>query len=149
MDSAPMYDVLRSHATATGMFEQTSTHEPKRGPGNAFAIWMDRLGPCKRISGLSDSAALIIFKARIYQDMLREPQDSIDPDMQAAIDGYMTVVSADFTLGGTVFAVDLLGMGGGPAFGSQAGHLNIGGTFYRVSDITVPVLVDNVWHQAE
>jgi hypothetical protein len=133
---------------ASGLFERTATHEPKNAPGGGitWALWVDTLGPAPTESGLSATTARITFVIRLYTSMLAEPQDGIDPAMtQAAVD-IMTRYSGDFDLGGTVRNVDLLGQTGS-ALSSKAGYLNQDGRLFRVYDILLPVIVNDVWGQ--
>jgi len=79
--------------------------------------------------------------------MLSEPQDLIDPTLQAAADQIMTDLSGDFELGGNARAIDLLGMAEAGALQSQAGYVNVDSTLYRVIDISIPVIVNDAWDQ--
>jgi hypothetical protein len=79
-----------------------------------------------------------VVNVRIYQNMIAEPQDMIDPRVMAAVDALMTAYSGDFELGGTVRAVDLLGMAGTP-MAAQAGYIQQDNRVYRAVTITLPL----------
>lgn len=147
LDVTTILDGVVSHALASGYFERVNQHEPKSPPGNGLsaAVWADRIEPV-RSSGLLSTSARVVFQLRIYSGMLTEPQDDIDPNVMLAVDGLMTAYSGDFSLGGNVRSVDLLGQSGTP-LSAQAGYISISNNMYRVMTITLPVIVNDVWDQ--
>ncbi|HZN70566.1 MAG TPA: hypothetical protein VFC00_02615 [Micromonosporaceae bacterium] len=148
LDLTTLIDRVASHAAATGHFERVNQHEPKSAPGNGLsaAVWVQRVQP-HRSSGLAATSALVTLMLRMYSNMLQEPQDEIDPRIGGAVDAVITALSGDFELGGNARCVDLLGQGN-PGVAAQAGYLTIGTTMYRVMDISVPIIVNDVWSQA-
>lgn len=148
LDTQPIIDAVVSHALASGHFERVNGHEPKSAPGSGItgAVWVDATGPARGASGLAATTARLTLNVRLYTSMLAEPADAIDPRLMAAHDALMTAYSADFTLGGLVRCVDLLGMSGVP-LSSQAGYLIQDSAQYRVVTIVLPVLVNDVWEQ--
>lgn len=149
LNASDLLAAVRSHAQATGMFERTSTHEPKSAPGSgrSWAAWLQSVRPVPRRSGLAGSSARVEFRVRLYANMLQEPQDEIDPDTMAAVDRLMAAYSGDFTLGDRISNVDLLGAHGDP-LSAQAGYLHQDGRLLRVVDITLPLIVNDLWSQA-
>lgn len=141
-------DKITSHALTAGLFERVNNHEPKNAPGNGLtaAIWADAIEPIKS-SGLNSTSARLTFKVRVYSSMLQEPQDAIDPNIALAVDVLFTAYSGDFDLGGNARNVDLLGQFG-IGLSAQAGYLNQDGKLYRVMDITLPVIVNDIWGQS-
>ncbi len=139
---------LESKCKATGLFRKVNTHEPKRPPDHDLtaAVWLENIRPVPFNSGLANTSAVAQFQVRLYTKMLQEPPDAIDPTMMAAADTLMTNITADFDLGATIEAVDLLGMAGTPMAG-RAGYLDIGGTMFRVFDIVVPCIIAEAWPQ--
>jgi hypothetical protein len=144
-------DGIISHALASGWFERVNvrTGEPKNAPGSGLtvAVWSQNIDPVPRLSGLNSTTARVELTERIYSNMLQEPPDMIDPNVIKATDVLMTAYSGDFTLGGTVMEVDLLGAYGTPLRG-QSGYVTIGSTMYRCMDITLPLIVSDLWTQA-
>ena len=142
-----LFDAVQTHAMTLGQFERVNTHEPKNAPGNdlSCAIWIDRIRPATG-SGLAATSALVVFNLRIYSNMLQEPQDAIDPNITLAVDALINAYSGDFTLGGTIRMVDLLGMSGIP-LESQAGYLDVDGKMYRIVTVTLPLVVNDAWAQ--
>lgn len=147
LDISSILNSVVSHAMASGQFERVNQHEPKNAPGNGLtcAVWVDRIAPTQS-SGLSSTSAVLTFKVRIYTGMLQEPQEMIDPNIVLAVDALMTAYSGDFDLGGNVRNVDLLGLAGTP-LSVTAGYLNQDSKLFRVMDITLPVIVNDVWDQ--
>lgn len=148
LDSAKLYDAMVSHALASGYFETVNMHEPKRAPGNGLtaAVWLQRLLPVPRGSGLSATSVLVVFSLRIFQNMLMEPQDAIDPNMLRAVDSLCASYSGDFTLGGLIRKVDLLGSSGS-SLSAEAGYIKQDDRLFRVMTLTVPLIVNDVWEQ--
>jgi hypothetical protein len=147
MDLQPVLDALVSHAATSGYFGRVNKHEPKNAPGNGLtaAIWAQHIRPYK--SGLASTTVRVEWRLRIYTSMLSEPQDAIDPAMLAATGALMAAYSAGFTLDGLVRSVDLLGESGVP-LQAQAGYLPIDNKMYRFMDITVPVVINDVFDQS-
>lgn len=141
--------VIQSHAAESGYFDQVLLHEPKSAPttdGLTAAVWVERVGPAPRNSGLKFTSALLTFSVRVYGSMLSEPQDDIDMNMVEAVDALLSAYSGDFQLGGESRQIDLLGQTG-TMLECRAGYLGIDNKIFRVMDITLPVIVDDVWAQ--
>lgn len=149
LNAVGLFDAMQSHALASGLFEAVNGHEPTSAPGNDLtaAVWSQRIAPVPRGSGLQVTTGLVVFYLRIYQNMLMEPQDSIDPSVLNAVDHLFAVYSGDFTLGGLVKNVDLLGSSG-TALSAEAGYINQDGRIYRAMTITVPLIVNDLWSQS-
>ncbi|SDU42635.1 hypothetical protein [Jiangella alkaliphila] len=148
MDVSGIVDGLVSHAAALGHFERVNTHEPQSPPGNGLhcAIWADDIGPARNQSGLNRTSVRAVFMDRIYGRQLERPEDEIDPNMLRATDDLMGAYSGDFTLGGRVRSIDLLGQSGTP-LSAKAGYVKIADAQYRVMTITVPMIINDVWEQ--
>lgn len=140
-------DALQSHALASGWFDKVNGHEPKSAPGKGVtcSFWLDTLGPLKR-SGLAASSALLVYSCRIQMNMLAPDQDAIDPEMLRASSALMSAYSGDFTLGGQIENIDLLGANG-PGLSLRAGYIDQDGKKFRVYVITIPMVVEDLWEQ--
>lgn len=147
LDIVTILDKVQSYAAATGFFDRVGTHEPKSAPGNGLtcAIWVQDIAPI-RSSGLNSTSGRLAFNVRLYNSMLAEPQDQIDPNLMKALDALFTSYSGDFDLGGNVRHVDLLGAYG-QALSAQAGYMNQDGKVFRVFVITLPLIIDDIWAQ--
>jgi hypothetical protein len=148
LGTAAILDAVISHAKASGRFERVLTHEPKSAPGNGLsvAVWVQNLRPASG-SGLATTTARLQLSVRVYTNMLADPQDKIDTRLLDAVDALMAAYTGDFTLGGLVRDVDLLGADGDP-LQADAGYLEQDSKLYRVMVITLPLVVNDLWAQA-
>ncbi|MCP4960924.1 MAG: hypothetical protein GY925_16865 [Actinomycetia bacterium] len=144
-----LYTQIEGWQRRSGFFDRVAMHEPKASPGRGLtsSTWLQQVSPVQRVSGLSVTSARVEVITRIYQNFVAEPQDRIDPDTYAAADYLLGQYHSDFTLGGVVDQIDLLGAYGNP-LGVRAGYLNQDGDLYRVLDITCPMILFDVWTQA-
>lgn len=151
LDVQANIDAIRDLALSTERFAVINGHEPATplDSGLTAAVWMQAIGPAKRFSGLSATAAAVTFTMRIYTAATTQDLDAIDPAVGSATSSMIALLSGDFDLGKSVFAVDLLGMNGAP-LAAKAGYANVAGpptTLYRIMDITIPLIIDAVWTQ--
>jgi len=150
MDVLAVISALESHAAGSGQIERVNAHEVVSQPGSGIsaAIWPQRLTPATGKSGLASTSIRVEFTVRLMSSALQQPQDGIDPAMIDAAATLMTAYSGDFTLGGLVRDVDLLGHSGTP-LSWNAGYLKLtdGGTS-RVIDLTVPLILNDQFDQA-
>jgi hypothetical protein len=146
----PIFDAVVSDVQRSGYFDKVNRHEPKRKPkfGLSAAVWVQAIDPIPLASGLAATSARLLFIVRIYVKMLSEPQDDIDPNMVRAASNIIRRYHDDFDFEGLIRNVDLLGQFG-IALASQAGYLEMDNTHYRIMDITVPCIVNNVWPQVK
>ena len=146
---AAIFDGVVSPMLASGMFARVNKFEPKSAPGSGLtaAVWLDTVGPAVSASGLASTSARLVFRIRLFTSMLSEPQDAIDPAMLTASIKLMALFSADFDLGVSVRNVDLLGAFGIP-MSSQAGYLNQDGKLMRIIDVTLPLILNDLWAQS-
>lgn len=146
----PIFDAVVSDVQRSGYFEKVNQHEPKRKPkgGLTAAVWVQSIDPIDLASGLDATSGRLLFIVRIYCKMLKEPQDDIDPMMVRATSNIIRRYHDDFDFEGLIRNVDLLG-----AFGiklaAQAGYLELDSGMYRIMDITVPCIVNNIWPQVK
>lgn len=148
-DVAAILSAVESHALSSGWFERVNGHEPKAisTHGLTAAVWIDNIQPVAARSGLNTSSYRLTLMVRIYANGDQEPLDAIDPAMVAATSALMKAYSGDFSLGGAVDEVDLLGEYGVP-MSAQAGWLPVAdNSRMRVMTITVPLIVNDVWEQ--
>lgn len=143
-------EALRSHAMSLGVFESINGHEPMNAPGETgltAAVWLQSIDTPPRGSGLAKTSAIFTYSIRAYSRLVMQPVDAIDPNLTRAMGLLVGAISGDFTLGGTVMAVDLLGMGG-KTMRTEAGYIVQDDSTLRVFTLNVPVIVVDVWDQA-
>lgn len=145
-------DALTSHAGASGHFSSVNSVDIGSTPTNDGMIailWPRRIRALPAGSGLNSTSIAIEFNMRLMCSMNSDPFGQIDPRMIAAADALMNAYSGDFTLGGLIAYVDLLGQHGAP-MESQSGFLTVGqDERVRIIDITIPCIINDVWNQAE
>lgn len=151
IDSRALLRELASHAARLGVFGEVNTHEPKSAPhptGRPSAhVFLAGIAPATRVTNsLTHTSVVVTGVIRVYVPMLQEPQDDIDPAICGAVDAVMNSVSGEFTLGGLVDEVDLLGIEGQP-MAAQFGHLPLDKTMFRVADVFVPMAIHDVWER--
>ena len=147
-----VFDAVVSEVQRSNYFRTVIAHEPKRKPGHGLtaAIWVQNIAPFVARSGLSVTSGVLIFIIRIYSNMLKEPQDAIDPEMLRAVSNLMRTFhdDFDFDLPDIISNVDLLGAAGTP-LNAQAGYLEHDTVMFRIYDITLPLIIHDVWPQAK
>ncbi len=149
LNTAATISALESHLLATGLFQRVNTHEPKNAPdtGMTASIIASTINPTQT-SGLASTSAVVVYQTRIYLGMLNEPQDAIDPSMIVAVDTVLTALTADFELGGNARNIDLFGAEGQGTLNAEAGYVTVDTTMYRIMDINIPVVHNDVWPQS-
>lgn len=146
-------DVVHDHAAASARFERVNNHEPPSRPGHGLtaALWVDRIDPIARASGLAVTSARLILKLRIYSAVEQEPKDTIDPNVSAAAWALIRMLIADQRLGTTTGReIDVRGIHGVTLF-AQGGYVDWpdGSGTDRVMDLTIPVVIYDVWPEEE
>lgn len=148
IDIESILDAVESHAQTLGIFDRVGMHEPKNAPGNGLSCWFwaQHIGPVPTGSGLAVTTGRLELMGRMASNMLQKPEDAIDPNMIRAVDALYSAYSGDFELGGNIRLVDLLGAYGTP-LQARAGYLPMDGRTFRVYDVTLPLIVDDLWEQ--
>lgn len=146
LDCDALMNSIVDHCLTLGVFESVNKHEPEGNAGNYLAaLWVQAIDPVKS-SGLNTTSVRVALTLRIYSNIVAKPADEIDPNLAGAVSSVMAGLSADFTLAEQVREIDLLGQYG-TALSAKAGYLNLSTALYRVMDITVPCIVDDVFVQ--
>lgn len=138
---------VQGHAQGTGYFQNVLLHEPKSapGPGLTCVVWTDRIEPAK--SSVTSVSANLILKVRLYADMLQEPQDAIDASLILAADALYTAYCGDFELGSEARYIDVFGSEG-TKMDCLFGYLEQDKSLYRFAVITLPIIINDVWTEA-
>lgn len=151
IDYQAITDELVSVAQRTGLFDSVNAHEPKNAPGKGVHCNVLYMGkrPTLR-SGLRKTSVVARWAIQCEVDMLREPQDDIDIDICLAADAIWSALTGNFTLDvAGVRSIDLLGSDG-DAMTDEAGYITRDNNMkYRVVVITVPVIINDAFTQAE
>lgn len=144
-----LYAAVVSDAQAIGLFPSVLRYEPKTAPqaDPTLAVWLQSLTPAKGLSGLAATSGRAQFGARLYTNYLARPEDSIDPKLLELASALIGTWSGGFTLGGDVMEIDLLGAYGTP-LSFEAGYIVHDDKHFRVAEITLPVIIDDLWEQS-
>jgi hypothetical protein len=140
-------DRITSTASASGLFADVLSHEPKSAPasnGLTFATWIEHIRPIALRSGLPVTSARLEMTGRVYRSMLSDPQNSIDTEIGKAASFMLGQLTGDFGVTGAF--IDLLGMSGDP-LQTQFGYVAVDRTVFRIADITIPFVADDVYDQ--
>lgn len=148
LDIATIRGQLTSHAQALGVFGQVLGHEPVSAPGSGltYAVWLAEVAPSPQNSGLSSTSARVVFNGRLYLPADSEPMDDVDVQLTGAVDLLVGAYSGDFELGGSVRNLDLLGTDG-EALRAIYRYLQLDSTTYRTANLSLPMIVNDVWGQ--
>ena len=142
-----LFSAMLSEAAQLSIFDRKPiAHEPKSAPGAgmSFALWWGRIAPYPRGSGMAAVSGVVTFNGRIYKSFLAKPEDGIDPDLLTATCTLIAAYSGGFTLGETVRNIDLLGESG-QALNAVPGYIEHDSKFFRVAEITMPVIISDMW----
>jgi hypothetical protein len=147
-----VYSALKSHAKTLALFPAgVQGHEPLNAPPNGLSLAVVRgaLTPI-RASGLASTSARLEFAVRIYSTGLQQPTDGMDEQLLGAECALMNAYSGDFELDGVtaglIRMIDLLGAYGAP-LQSMPGWIDQDGHQFRTADITVPLILNDLFGQ--
>lgn len=143
-------DALISHASSTGYFSAVNGVDIGSTPDNSGltgVLYVQGVRPIPAGSGLNTTSVVVTFTLRLIRAMNSDPYGSIDADMVEAMDALINAYSGDFTLGGVISYIDLLGEHG-TQLESDSGFLKLNeDQTFRIIDITIPCVVHDVWTQ--
>ena len=136
-----LFSQLTSHAKDLKVFDRVNSHDPDSTPGKGLSCSIT-LGPIAAdpaASGLSAVSGEITFLIRIWSSLMQKPLDAVDPAVLGAVMVLLGEYSGHFTLGGTVRDVNVL------ALKAQPAYLNHEGKEFRVIEITLPIIVNDLF----
>ena len=146
LNFTPALKRIESMILGLGLFTKVNLHEPKNAPGKGLVcvVFLDEIGPDLKGSGQNVTSGRVVFKARIFLPMLTSPEDMIDQNIGHAAGKVIEVLSGDIDLQDNVRYVDLLGATGTP-LSAKGGYLTIGQTMFRIMDVTIPLIFNDIW----
>ncbi len=145
----PIFYAIERFLKKSGVISGTNVGEPKSapsGPKVQAAFWVQSIRAIGLASGLNVSTAHVLFIVRLYSNFKAVPEDEIDPKLMRAASTIMRQLSDNFDFEGTIRNVDLLGHHGDP-LSCEAGYLEVDKKHFRVMDIRLPLIVNDVWEQ--
>lgn len=142
-------NAVRSHAQRTALFAQEAGHEPARAAGRGLStmVVVQDLAPVRGQSGLDSTTMRLGLAVRVLLPMQRGAGDEVDPTIVGAVDALMAAYTAGFTLDGLIKQVDVYGSAGGEGLRATFGYLDMQGGTYRFGEITLPLLINDVYDQ--
>jgi hypothetical protein len=148
IDVSAIMDAIASMAKRIGAFERVQLHEPKTSvpSGLSAALWFQSATTIQELSSLAKTSIRIEIVFRLFQNMLMEPADLIDPEMTRVVNLMFNALHGGFTLGGLITQVDVLGTYG-PPLRSEAGYINQSGHLMRSISIYIPCVIANAFNQ--
>tara|TARA_Y100000310_G_scaffold50965_1_gene47025 strand:- start:2057 stop:2512 length:456 start_codon:yes stop_codon:yes gene_type:complete len=136
-------NALLTHLAGAGHFEQVQIGEPKSPPsttGLTGAIFIANLVTNDITFQLGIEVHTVTI--RCYLNMMHEPHKDIELKLAGAISKIITDLLGDWNLSTAIKHID---SGAEFSSGIDVGfsYLDVGGTMFRVADITVPMVVDS------
>lgn len=145
-----LFSKLTSHAKSLGIFERVEFREPVNKPasGVALALWVNDYRPPPAGSGVAETSMVLDVRATVYCPLGTGKRSAAEVEALVlyAVHRVIKVLSNDFELEGMVRSIDLLGMTG-EAMHADFGHLQYEDTWYRIGEITVPLIINDIYEQ--
>lgn len=138
---------IENQLLTSAYFAHVQVGEPKAPPPGPFAVsvFMQDVGVVSlTLSGTIERHSVLI---RIYRRIFEDTESNIELEMAALVSRVMSDLAGEFDLGATIRNVDLGGQHGAP-LSARFGYVDVGGTMYRVGDISVGLIVDDSGTQA-
>lgn len=147
LDIQSILDNVASHVLSTGHVDAVLGYVSKQSPANGItaAIYVERINPIKS-SGLNNTSIRLELEMQIYSSTYQEPYDGIDANLTLAVDAVFTNFIGDLDLGSGARHIDVFGAYG-KGLEVRSGYMNLDGKEYRVFQIVIPIVVDDVWSQ--
>lgn len=148
LDIDSLLGKLVDHALATGHFDSVNTHEPDNAPGNGVSanIVLDTISPVP--GGMATTSCRVAFAMALMYPTTIQPRDASEPYLIKALDAVMGRLTGDLRLDDTIRMIDLLGAYG-DGLSAIAGYVTIQEQTYRIMELTIPLIVNDVWIQAD
>lgn len=142
-----LFDAVVSHALTTGYFLNINEYESKQANTNGITgeVWVENIAPV-RSSGLNSTSVRVEFQVRVFANTAAEPYENIDAELTRTVDAYFSNLIGDFDLFGDARHIDVFGAHG-RGLEVMTGYMNKDGREFRVFQIRLPVIVDDVWDQ--
>lgn len=147
-DVSRIMNALASYLGQLGAFERILLHEPKTAVTSdlSAAIWFQTISPIAELSSLSKTSMRVELVIRLFQNMLSEPQDMIDPEIARVVNLIFNAFHGGFTLDGLITQIDVLPTFG-PPLRSESGYIQQDKQLQRAVSIYVPCIIANAFNQ--
>lgn len=144
-DPKPIMSALVTIAKKSGLFANVNEFEPRGQPANGLtlALISGPLTPASS-SGLNGLSLRWQIDGQIYLPMHIEPPKDIDFKLMNAAGLYLEDLCGQFTLGGLVRCVDVLGSDG-ERLSATPGYIDHNDKLYRVAQLMIPLVLNQKW----
>lgn len=141
-------DALTDHAERLGVFDIVMEGDPVGLPGDQMVLsWNADSGrPERTMSGLAATSILLTVIGRTFISNKVSPMAGLERKLLVVVDTVMESFHAQIQLGETDMHVDVLGQSG-VDLRWQAGFVPVDDELYRVVDITIPVIITDMYAQ--
>lgn len=143
VDPVAVLDAIESFAQRSGYFAEVHRGEPKSpaAAGDRLSAAVFYSGAKNVVMMLNRPVELHVVMLRIYENMLNEPEGDIETNVVRVAGQFKDDIERAVALGGAIRNVDAGGIHG-DSLGWTMGHVELGGTFYRIADVLIPLVVD-------
>jgi len=134
----PTIQAVQSHMMASGHFSLVLVGEPKAPPlGERLiaAIFMDSAEMNRAF--LSVPEELHTIAVRLYQEQQQRPVPGREGQIDTALANLEEDIFGAFTLNSTIRNIDVVNVA------TEMGYADVGGTQFRIADMTLPFIVDD------
>ena len=142
-DASNTLDVVAGHLLASGFLRDVMIGEPKSPPSGdqlTASVFLNSISVAEVTLGTTIESHVLTL--RIFRNMLAEPTETMEKEFAKAVSSILSDIIGEFDLGGSVRSIDVAGIYG-PSIAVSYGYLDLGGTMFRIADITLPVIVDD------
>jgi hypothetical protein len=134
---------VQSHLAGNGWLTKVDAGEPKAAPSEQFSasVFMDSVSVALVFAngGTREVHNVVI---RVLTNMLSIPTEDVEYNLAEIVQQMVSDLIADYDLGGTINHIDVGGIYG-DGISTSWGHIDIAGTFFRLAEIRLPLVVDD------
>jgi hypothetical protein len=136
-----------THAKKLGVFDSVSPWELTSGIALGgtlhLGVWGGPIRPVTPSSGLASLSWRVQIDTRIYTDARAKPLERVEPRIYHATSVFLSSLAGDFQVGGGVRNIDFFGQTGDGMAGTP-GYATIDNKQYRIMDIAIPLIINDV-----
>ena len=142
-DASNTLDAVAGHLLASGYLRDVMIGEPKSPPSGdqlTASVFLNSISVAEVTLGTTIESHVLML--RIFRNMLAEPTETMEKEFAKAVSSILSDIIGEFDLGGSVRSIDVAGIYGS-SIAVSYGYLDLGGTMFRIADITLPLIVDD------
>ena len=142
-DASNTLDAVAGHLLASGYLRDVMIGEPKSPPSGdqlTASVFLNSISVAEVTLGTTIESHVLML--RIFRNMLAEPTETMEKEFAKAVSSILSDIIGEFDLGGSIRSIDVAGMYGA-SISVNYGYMDLGGTMFRIADITLPLIVDD------